>query len=213
MDSTKRLFLIVLFFFAVPRLALANPVSFKDGWGIMPSYGKDWSDLMVNYSITNRYALGVSQFYRQGEKSTATFGIGQVNYLLSRWNELDSQANIYASTGAGGRHDSVRDDSFAGYGSLEADYETRRIYTLLAAETLQSRRSDFNRLRWRGGFSPYKAPFEALQTWLLVQVDYMPEMHDKTTVTPLVRFFYNNYALELGVSLDGKPFLGAMAHF
>ena len=65
--------------------------------------------------------------------------------------------------------------SFAGYGALEADYETRRIYTLVGAETLQSANGiDFNRLRYRGGFSPYKAPFDALQTWLIARGDTQP---------------------------------------
>jgi hypothetical protein len=207
----------LVFFVALiadPDFSSANPVSFKDGWGIMPSTGDAWTDLQLNYSVTNRYSIGTSFFYRAGKDSTATFGIGQFNYLLKRWNELDSQANIYASIGGGGRHDSKQNDAFSTYTALEADYETRRIYTLLAGESLQSPGNvDFNRIRVRGGFAPYKAPFEALQTWVIFQVDYMPEMDKRVTTTPLLRFFYNNYALEIGVSLDGKPFLGGMAHF
>lgn len=196
------------------EFAMATPVSFKGGWGILPMYNEDWADFQVNYSLSNRYALGLSDYYREGKDSTANFGIGQFNYLLKRWNEMDSQANIYASIGIGGRHDSVHGDALAGYGSIEANYETRRVYTLLAGETLQSGQGVyFNRLRYRAGISPYEAPFEALQSWLVVEFDYMPEMKDETRVTPLVRFFYNNYALEAGVSLDGKPFLAAMAHF
>jgi len=127
---------------------------------------------------------------------------------------MDSQANVYASVGLGGRHDTKEDDSVAGYAALEADYETRRIYTLFAAESLQSPNDvQFNRLRYRAGFAPYRAPFESLQTWIIGQVDYMPEMDDKVEVTPLLRFFYNNYALEIGSNLNGKLFLGAMAHF
>ena len=180
----------------------------------MPTYTPDWSDLDINYSLTNKDAVGVSNFYRDGKDSTADFGIVRYNRLLKRWNELDSQANIFASIGVGGRHDSQHDDSIAGYGALEADYETRRVYTLFAAETLQSPDSvQFNRLRYRAGVAPYKAPFESLQTWIITQVDYMPEMDDKVTVTPLLRFFLNNYALEVGVSLDGKALLAGMAHF
>ena len=107
--------------------AWANPVTFKGGYGIMPAYNKDWFDVQANYSVTNRYAVGASSFYREGKDSTAEFGIGQLNYLVKRWNESDSQANINASVGLGGRHDSVNDDAVAAYGALEADYETRRI--------------------------------------------------------------------------------------
>jgi len=210
----RKLVLVLTLAILAPNLAYANPVSFKDGWGVMPSSGKGWRDLQVNYSVTNKYAFGLSEYYRKGRDSKADFGIGQFNYLIERWNEMESQANIYASVGIGGRHDSVHDDGFAGYGALGADYETRRIYTLLAGESLQSANGvDFNRIRYRAGIAPYKAGFESLQTWLFLQVEYTPEMDDKVKTTPLVRLFYNNYALEVGVSLDGDPFLGAMAHF
>lgn len=197
-----------------PGGAAANPVSFKDGWGVMPAYTREWSDLNVNYSVTNRYSLGASLFYREGKDTTATFGVAQYNYLLKRWNEKESQANVYLSGGLGGRTDSDHGDAAAGYGGVEADYETRRIYTLASAETMQSADGvGFSRLRGRAGVAPYLARFESLHTWLVLQVDYMPELKTDTSVTPLVRFFYDNFALEAGVSLKGDPFLAAMAHF
>lgn len=212
--SICKIIFVTFVLFTTANLASANPVSFKDGWGIMPAYNGDWADLQVNYSLTNRYSIGLSEYYRKGEDSTANFGIGQFNYLLKRWNELESQANLYASFGLGGRNDSKDDGSFAGYGGLEADYETRRIYTLAAYETLQSASDvDFNRLRGRVGFSTHRAKIDELNTWIVAQIEYMPEMEDETVVTPLVRLFYNNFAVELGYSLNGSPFVGAMAHF
>ena len=210
-----RLILLVLVFcMTASRPASANPVSFKGGYGVMPAYNDDWSDLQVNYSVTNRYSLGISSFYREGKDSSATFDLGQFNYLLKRWNELDSQANVNLSLGLGGRHDSHDDGALAGYGALEADYETRRLYTQLSAETLQSRDSvQFNRFRGRIGFTPYVAPFDALQTWVVIQVDEMPEMHESSRLTPLLRFFYNNLVLEVGVSIEGTPFVAGAAHF
>ena len=195
--------------------AWANPVTFKGGYGIMPAYNKDWFDVQANYSVTNRYAVGASSFYREGKDSTAEFGIGQLNYLVKRWNESDSQANINASVGLGGRHDSVNDDAVAAYGALEADYETRRIYSQLSAETLQSDANvQFNRYRARAGLAPYLAKFDALNTWLVLQLDVMPEMDESTRVTPMVRLFYKNFVLELGASLEkGAPFVAGAAHF
>jgi len=198
----------------LPALAFANPVSFKDGWGIMPTYMPDWHDLQVNYSVTNRYSVGLSESYREGKGHTTTFGLLQGNYLIKRWNEMESQANVYASLGVGGRHDSREHDALAGYGGLEADYETRRIYTLLAGETLQSPNGvSFSRLRFRAGLAPYKAPIDELHTWVIVQSELMTGMDERWTVTPLLRFFLNNYAVEVGLSLEGEPFLAAMAHF
>jgi hypothetical protein len=195
--------------------AWANPVSFKGGYGIMPAYNKDWFDVQANYSVTNRYAVGASSFYRQGKDSTAEFGIGQFNYLVKRWNESNSQANVNASVGFGGRHDSIDNDAMAVYGALEADYETRRTYSQLSAETLQSDSNvQFNRYRARAGVAPYTADFDALNTWLVVQLDIMPEMDESTRVTPMVRLFYSNFVLELGASLnEGTPFVAGAAHF
>lgn len=201
-------------FFLAPTLAMANPVSFKDGWGMMPTYMPDWHDLQVNYSFTNRYSAGISESYRKGKESETTFSLVQGNYLLKRWNELESQANVYASVAGGVRHDSSEGDAAAGYGALEADYETRRIYTLLSAETLQSAGGvTYSRIRSRAGIAPYKAPIESLHTWVILQAEYMTEMDDKWTVTPLLRFFLDNFALELGLSLEGDPYVGGMAHF
>jgi hypothetical protein len=181
----------------------------------MPAYNKDWFDVQLNYSVTNRYAVGASSYYRGGKGSTAEFGIGQFNYLVKRWNEFDSQANVNASLGFGGRHDSVAHDAVAAYGALEADYETRRIYSQVSAETLQSDANvQFSRYRVRAGMAPYKAGFEALNTWIVMQVDIMPEMDESVRVTPLVRLFYNNVVLEAGASIDeGTPFVAGAAHF
>jgi hypothetical protein len=180
----------------------------------MPAYNKDWSDLQANYSFSNRQSAGISSFYREGKESTSEFGIGQYNRLLKRWNELDYQANVNLSTGLGVRQDSEHSGALAEYGALEADYETRRVYTQAAAETLQSSAGvHFSRYRGRFGIAPYKAPFDSLQTWIMVQVDYMPEMDDSFRVTPLGRFFYQNFAFEAGISLQGIPFVGGAAHF
>jgi hypothetical protein len=200
--------------FFVCSSAYANPVSFKGGYGVMPAYNKDWTDLQVNYSLSNREAVGVSGFYREGLNSSSTFGIGQYNYLLARWNELDSQTNVNLSLGGGGRHDSRHEDALAGYAAVEADYEIRRVYSQISAETLQSGAVvHYEKYRGRIGVAPYKAPFDSLNTWLVLQLDYMTEMHDPLRITPMARLFYNNVAFEVGVSLQGIPFVGGAAHF
>lgn len=211
----KLFYFFLLVTLVAVQSALANPVSFKGGYGVMPAYNKDWFDVQLNYSITNRYAVGASSYYREGKNSTAEFGIAQVNHLGKRWNELDSQTNVNASVGFGGRHDSDKGDAVAAYAALEADYETRRIYSQLSAETLQSDDNvQFSRYRARGGVAPYKAKFDELNTWLVMQVDIMSEMEDSVRMTPMVRLFYNNYVLEAGASIDeGIPFVAGAAHF
>lgn len=200
---------------AIPAKSFANPVSFKDGYGVMASTMPQWSDFEFNYSYTNRSAVGVTLFNLDRGDKQESFAFGQYNYLLKRWNELDSQANLYVIGGLGARE--YEDESApAARVGFEADYETRRFYTSIYASRLQSTGDSgggVSLARGRVGFAPYKAPFTSLQTWLITQVDYTPELTDTTTVSPLVRFFYNNYALEVGSTLKGEPFAGVMIHF
>lgn len=198
---------------AVPAKSFANPVSFKDGYGVMASTMPQWSDFEFNYSYTNRSAVGVTLFNLDRGGKRESFAFGQYNYLLKRWNELDSQANVYVIGGLGARGYEYEGAPAARVG-FEADYETRRLYTSLYASRLQSTGdAGVTLARGRVGVAPYKASFTGLQTWLIAQVDYTPELTDTTTVSPLVRFFYNNYALEIGSTLKGEPFAGVMMHF
>jgi len=214
MRFIRTLVLLFVVSTAIAPIAHANPISFKDGYGIMSSYSEDRFDTELNYSLTNRHAVGISTINLfNNEEGSAHFQFAQFNYLIKRWNELESQANIYISSGLGARH-LESDDAVAGLLALEGDYETRRIYTSLLAETLQSESDDdFNRLRYRAGIAPYLAPFKSLQTWLITQIEYTPELEDRLTVTAFLRFFYNNLALEAGASVDGKVFVGTMIHF
>lgn len=43
----------------------AHPVSFKGGWGIMPSYASGWNDLQINYSVTSRWPCWPVKHFNQ----------------------------------------------------------------------------------------------------------------------------------------------------
>lgn len=193
--------------------ALAHPVSFKDGYGVMPEYTPDRQEIELNYSVTSNYAIGVYLVDASYKGSDATYIIPRFNYKLYRKNELESQTNLYVSGGAG-TVDYKGEDDLAGFAMFRADYETRRIYTLLSGQTLQSSgESDINALRYRAGFAPYLAGFNDLNTWLIAQVEYLPESEDEWVVTPLVRLFYSNYLVEIGSSTKGDLFFAGIFHF
>ena len=205
--------LLVALLLCVPERSFANPVSFKDGYGVMGSYMPQWSEAEFNYSYTSRSAVGVTAFTLDRGDEREKFAFAQFNHLVKRWNELESQANIYVVGGLGVR-ELNSDEALAGRLGIEADYETRRVYTSLYASQLQSTGdTSVSLVRSRFGIAPYKAPFTGLQTWLIAQVDYTPELEDETMVSPVVRLFYNNYALELGSTLKGEPFAAFMIHF
>lgn len=192
--------------------ASAHPVSFKDGFGIMPEYTSDRLHLELNYSVTSSAAVGVSFMELDEDDGDARFVLPRFNYKLYRRNELDSQTNIYLSGGAGAV-DFRDEERFAGFVGVQTDYETRRFYTLFAGDFVQSDILDHTMLRYRIGVAPYLADFNDLNTWLIAQVEYEPEKDDEWTVTPLVRFFYQNYLVEVGSSTRGDLFLAGIFHF
>jgi hypothetical protein len=56
--------------------------------------------------------------------------------------------------------------------------------------------------RARIGIAPYLANYNDLNTWIMFQVDHHPSKHDHFVATPLIRFFYKTYLLEVGYSSD-----------
>ena len=47
----KLFYFFLLVTLVAVQSALANPVTFKGGYGVMPAYNKDWFDVQLNYSI------------------------------------------------------------------------------------------------------------------------------------------------------------------
>lgn len=209
----QKIAIAVCIVFAGYTEGLAHPVSFKDGIGVMPSYMSYRRDLELNYSITNRHALGVNAIAIDYKDRQATFVLPQFNYRLYRENEMDSQMNLYLSAGAGtASYESS--DSMGTVGAFQFDYETRRIYTLFLAETLHSTSGlNLNRFRYRLGFTPYLADFDDVSTWFIAQIEFTPELDNEITVTPLVRFFLDNYLFEIGSSTRGDLFVAGIFHF
>lgn len=206
----KRILLVVLIF--APSIGWSHPVSFKGGYGIMPGYMPDRKELELNYSFSPDSAAALNLIELERKDSTLKFVLPQINHKFFRRNAPESQANLYGSLGLGG----VRregDSDIAGVASFQADYETRRIYTLLAGEHLQTDGLNLNRFRYRFGVAPYLADFEDLNTWLIGQVEYTPQLDEEWTITPMVRLFYHNYLVEVGASLDGDPFVAGIFHF
>jgi hypothetical protein len=200
--------------FIVPATeVLAHPVSFKGGAGVMPEYGMNRFDMEANYTFERDKSVGLAAIWADTEDGKSNFIIPKFNYLALRENKKDSQANIYLSLGLGGGEQDAGVET-AGLLSLQADYETRRIYTLFHAETIQaSGGSDLNHFRYRLGMAPYVEGYEGVHTWLIGQVDYTPEMEDEWHLSPVLRVFYKNYLFEGGVSHRGDPFFAFISHF
>ena len=190
----------------------AHPVAFEGAHQLMFGTTGDVQNLEFYRSYSARAAWGLHAMRFEDDEDEIFAGL-QHNWLLKRWNLPTAQANVYSGLGAGLAGEVGDRASPAGLGFFRADYETRRIYTAFDAKWVDS--ADVSRGVFSAavGIAPYKAEFDQLNTWLIVQVEHVTGMEEKIEIIPKVRFFKGPYFLELGYTLTGKPVVNFMIHF
>ncbi|GAB5459154.1 MAG: hypothetical protein Hens3KO_21840 [Henriciella sp.] len=193
-------------FVVASGFAEARPVSYPGGWTWMQMNNGDYSSLHAHYSPTFRDSIGLYSERNWSEDWHFT-GV-QYNRLLKRWNEKTSQANVYLKGGVG------QADPFgeagaelAGFFGVSADWETRRWFTSYEARAYDLGFNQTARQSARIGVAPYIGDYGDLHTWLMLQVENQPESETPTTLTPLVRFFYDVQLLEIGYTPETERFL------
>lgn len=172
----------------------------------------DVQNLEFYRSYSARAAWGLHAMRFEGDEDDVFTGL-QHNWLLKRWNLPSAQANVYAGLGPGAAGEVGNGASPAGIGFFRADYETRRIYTALDAKWVESADVSRGVFSAAAGIAPYKAEFDQLNTWFIIQVEHVTGMEDDLEIIPKVRFFKGPYFLELGSTLSGKPVANFMIHF
>lgn len=205
-------FLAVMLFTAVSSAAQARPVSYAGGWMAM-TMNDPWSNsAMLLYSPTAFLAIGpFIDHYRETDGELAGL---QLNWLAKRWNNPNSQANFFVLSGAGIAN-GAGDSRGGGYIGAELDWEDRRYY-ISYENRYTAAGEDVKEEYWhraRAGIAPYVAEFGELHTWLMLQVDHMPEDKDHWTATPLLRMFRGPVLGELGISSRGETLFNLTATF
>lgn len=190
-----------------PPDAQARPVSYPGGWTVMQMNNGDMSSAHIHYSPTFRDSVGLYSERNWGEDWHFT-GV-QYNRLVKRWNTPDSQANLYLKAAAGqadpfGDGASVEAAGFVGIG---ADWETRRWFASYEGRAYDLGFTQDARQSARIGVAPYIGDFGDLHTWLMLQVENQPEAETPTTLTPLVRFFYDVQLLEIGFTPETEELM------
>lgn len=187
--------------------AQARPVSYPDGWTGMLMNNGEANTAHIHYSPTAKTSIGYK--YEHWRDKEYDIHAVQMNNLLKRWNEKDSQANLYLKSGLGivdGKgldYDSETD--MVGFTGIAADWETRRYFTSYENRYTQAGDlDDFFQQSARVGIAPYIGDYGDLHTWLMIEVDHMPENEDKFSVTPLVRLFKGAHLAEFGMSTGGE---------
>jgi len=154
--------------FALP--AAAKPIAFARGTTLMAEYGGgSMFETQAFYAPKYFYSAGVSALRFDADESWRTQTQARVNYLAKRWNAPKSQANVFVYAGLGSAHNSVGQSGFASSFGVQADYETRWLYT--------SARSDLNvglgqRIRVdtvQIGVAPYAHDYKSVATFFLLQ--------------------------------------------
>ena len=191
----------------------AHPVSFEGAWQLMLG----GTDTVQNFELYNSYtpktAFGVHAMRFEDERDDDYYTGVQHNWLLHRWNLPEAQGNLYFGLGAGAAKEDGQSAAPAGLGFFRADYETRRIYTAFESKFVGSEDVSRAVTSLSFGVAPYKAEFEELNTWLIVQLEHVSGMEDDLDIIPKIRLFKGPYFLELGCSLDGDPLVNFMIHF
>lgn len=196
----------------------ARDITYPGGISAMTMNSGDMNALYIFYSPTARASIGYAgEYWRDGDYTIQSI---RLNYLAKRWNNPDSQANLYLRSGVGvaygddadGRSD--RELSPAGYAGMEIDWENRRFYTSYENRyTHAGDLDDFFMQSARVGVAPYVGEFGDLHTWLMLQADHQPERDPPVTVTPLVRMFKGSHLVEAGVSNRGEVLFHWMVQF
>lgn len=196
--------------------ALARPVTYPGGEMAMIEHKDGATALEFVHTFNQRFGLGWhSEWDNDGDWQ---FHGPMAAGLAKRWNNPDSQGNIFWMAGAGLAADDVAawgdDPKAAGYVALEADWENRRVYTQYQARAFWA--DDIDRTlsqRARFGIAPYVAEAGALHTWAILQIDHEPEREHPLSVSPVVRLFKGPLLAEAGASLRGDAFASVMFYF
>ena len=185
----------------------ARPVSYPGGWTLMLMNNGDVNSAHAHYSPTAKTSVGYKfEYWRDRD---FTLNAVQMNNLLKRWNEKDSQANLYLKSGVGIAHSNGGpkdgETSAAGFTGIAADWENRRFFTSYENRYTEAGEiDDFFMQSARVGWAPYEGDYGDVHTWIMLQVEHTPESEHNFTVTPLVRVFKDVHLFEAGMSTRGE---------
>jgi hypothetical protein len=195
-------------------------MGFEDSWMTMGDLGPNWREVFVNYAITPRDAIGLSQTYMRSDDDQVSNDLSEVTYtrLLRRWNQPESQANLWFAGGIGElrRKDHELDrgsDKAAISPGIQADFETTRLYFSAMYRFYRASGINHDYASARAGFSFFEPQYEKMHPWLIVEARTMHDLSDEVEITPMLRLITRNYFVEAGANNLGQPRLNFMLIF
>jgi hypothetical protein len=188
--------------------AFGHPVAYEGAFSFMSQNTSFQTENTLVYSPKYWLGVGVKHQQMKEEKRTNI----HLGYLVKRWNEFDSQANVYFFGGPGFEKSEGESRYFTRYGA-QADWESRKYYTLIKFNGTKSKTTTTETYQARVGFAPYIAGFDDFNSWLILDVKHNPKFDNETVITPTLRMFYKNVLWETGVSLKKEWMLNFMIRY
>jgi hypothetical protein len=195
-----------------PATVSAAPMGFKDSWMAMGDFGPNWRESFINYAMTPRDAIGISETYMRSDDKAATRYLSELTYtrLLRRWNTEDAQANLWFIGGVGAvrlndNHSGINSTKTMASPGIQFDYETKRVYFAATGRLYRAHAVNNDYGAMRAGFSFYETEYDETQPWFIVETRRMHGLSDKTEVTPMFRFINKNYFIEAGMNNSRQP--------
>lgn len=205
--------ILILLTLVFSSASWAHPVAFKGALGVMTWNQSFMTDDWITYSFRPDAAVAGRHMRFDMPEGRMQFFAPQIDYLVKRWNEPESQANIYVY-GAYGTAQLKDQTHGAGLGGIEADAESRKYFISGKYEKMWGDLGpDFYHAEARLGVAPYEAEFNEWASWFMVQYQYHPMLLKKEVFTPFIRLFYKSVLLETGMSTDGDLMMNFMFHF
>jgi len=198
--------------------ACAKPIAFANGTTIMTEYGAGTMiDAEAFYAPTYWLSLGGGHLRLDSDVDDRHRDITYVraNYLAKRWNLASAQANVFVWGGLG----AATGNDFSGNRLVrnvgaQFDYETRRVYSSMKTDLMESAAFSHRIDTLQLGLAPYKHDYQSLATWFVIQArDYSGDIRRGVEWAALVRFFKGGTWVEAGVTADGHPQVMAMFNF
>ena len=199
--KTKFFLSLAITNFAAVLVGEAKPLSYVGGTMVMQENDETGHTLSWDYTFAPTEAFGI--YIKQEENGKDIFMFSpEINTLLKRWNLPDGQGNIFNMSGAGiATYRGNNQPSL--WTAFLADYESRRWFFSYEPRFVYD--GNIEKSVWQRayiGVAPYLADYNQLNTWIMFRVDHHPAKHDHFVATPLMRFFYKTYWLEIGYSSD-----------
>jgi hypothetical protein len=195
--------------------AWSHPTSYKDAIGLMSYNTPDMTEILLTYSISHKFAVATT--YLRDSKSE--FYIPRLNFLVQRWNNDDSQGNIYFSAGAGYEKFDSENRSVR-LAELVMDWESRKYYVYMDhlylnrdnEKNLLLKGTEYNHTKFRLGTAPFLADYNDLNVWFIIQAE--KHLNEKQIeMTQFLRFYIKNTLWEVGARFDGGWAFNYMIHF